>query len=82
MKHVSGFCKIFKNTLFYRTPPVSTSACCFHDADKYMLQQTMNNSDFLGYGGPHAAFFAVCDKLKRLLPGRVVGVSKYALFRI
>lgn len=30
----------------------------------------------LGYGGPHAAFFAVSDKLKRLMPGRVVGVSK------
>lgn len=30
----------------------------------------------LGYGGPHAAFFAVRDKLKRLMPGRVVGISK------
>lgn len=29
----------------------------------------------LGYGGPHAAFFAVSDKLKRMIPGRVVGVS-------
>ena len=29
----------------------------------------------LGYGGPHAAYIAVKDSLKRLLPGRLVGVS-------
>jgi len=29
----------------------------------------------LGYGGPHAAFIAVKDGLKRLMPGRLVGVS-------
>ncbi|RKP03047.1 hypothetical protein CXG81DRAFT_10075 [Caulochytrium protostelioides] len=30
----------------------------------------------MGYGGPHAAFFAVREPLKRRLPGRIVGVSR------
>lgn len=29
----------------------------------------------LGYGGPHAAFFAAKDEYKRSVPGRIVGVS-------
>lgn len=30
----------------------------------------------MGYGGPHAAYFATKDEYKRNMPGRIIGVSK------
>ncbi|MBU8891514.1 MAG: aminomethyl-transferring glycine dehydrogenase [Bacteroidales bacterium] len=30
----------------------------------------------MGYGGPHAGYFATSEKYKRSIPGRIIGISK------
>ncbi|HEY7409713.1 MAG TPA: aminomethyl-transferring glycine dehydrogenase [Vicinamibacteria bacterium] len=36
----------------------------------------------MGYGGPHAAFISARDEMRRVLPGRLVGVSRDAEGRL
>ncbi|MFM9986077.1 MAG: aminomethyl-transferring glycine dehydrogenase, partial [Flavobacteriales bacterium] len=51
------------------TPPGEWGAdVCFGNSQRFGVP--------MGYGGPHAAFFCAKEDFKRVMPGRIIGVSK------
>jgi glycine dehydrogenase len=58
------------------------SLCVIKEPSSFGAGVVLGNSQRfgvpMGFGGPHAAFFATNEKYKRTIPGRIIGVSKDA----
>lgn len=54
--------------------------CVLRPPGEFGVDIALGNSQRFGvplcYGGPHAAFFAVKENLVRMMPGRMVGVTR------